>query len=70
MNVYYIQDRKTKRRKDAKKDQVKSDLVNAAFSIWDVCFLKRFFFLFNGVRPWEKKNIYNSYWKEPFFLVI
>lgn len=57
MNVYCIQDRKTKKRKEAKKEQVKSDLGNAAFSIRDIYFLKRFFFLFNGVRAGEKKNI-------------
>lgn len=48
---------KERKRKDAKKEQIKSDLENAAFSIWDVYFLESFFFLFNGIRPWEKKNL-------------
>lgn len=38
MNIYYIQAKKAQKRKDAKKERVKSDLENVAFSIWDVFF--------------------------------
>lgn len=63
MNVYCIQAKKAKKRKYAKKDQVKSDLGKKC------CFLSlrcTFFKIFLKCLTSLRKEKYHSYWKEPF----